>query len=207
MNETRIVELIVSYFNAYGYYLVFIFLLAENTFLLGLLVPGETVLLLSAFLASAGNLNIVTVVTVGIIAAILGNNGGYFIGREGGRRLIERLGGRWLPPERIEAAEAYFDKHGQKTVFIGRFVAGVRTFVPILAGAARMPYLVFLVYTVASVVLWTIGLGLLGYFFGENRVFLLQVVKRAELAILAAVALAAACFIYRRWKRGRTDES
>lgn len=196
--EAKIVNFIVEYFNLYGYYLVFFFLLAENTFMLGLLIPGETVLLLSGFLAAAGGLDIATVIGVASLAAILGNNAGYFIGREGGRRLMERVGSRWLSPERIRAAEEYFDRHGQKTVFIGRFVAGVRTFVPVLAGASKMPYSKFLLYTVASVVLWTAAIGLLGYFFGQNAGLLLKIIKRTELAILVLVLIALAYVVFRR---------
>lgn len=196
--EAKIVNFIVEYFNLYGYYLVFFFLLAENTFMLGLLIPGETVLLLSSFLAAAGGLDIATVIGVASLAAILGNNAGYFIGREGGRRLMERVGSRWLSPERIRAAEEYFDRHGQKTVFIGRFVAGVRTFVPVLAGASKMPYSKFLLYTVASVVLWTAAIGLLGYFFGQNAGLLLKIIKRTELAILVLVLIALAYVVFRR---------
>ncbi|MCL5292984.1 MAG: DedA family protein [Actinobacteria bacterium] len=202
--EAKIAEFVVRYFNLYGYYLVFFFLMAENTFMLGLLIPGETVLLLSGFLASAGELDLTTVIIVGIAAAILGNNIGYFLGREGGRRLMERLGSRWLSPGRIKAAEDYFDKHGQKTVFIGRFVAGVRTFVPVLAGASKMSYPKFLAYTVTAVVIWTVGVTLLGFFFGEERALLLSIIKRTELVILVAVVLVAV-YLYIKHRRRRRE--
>ncbi len=198
--ESKIADFIVAYFSSYGYYLVFFFLMAENTFLLGLLIPGEAVLLLSGFLAAAGGLDIATVIGVASLAAILGNNAGYLIGREGGRRLMERIGSRWLSPERIRAAEEYFDRHGQKTVFIGRFVAGVRTFVPVLAGVSKMPYPKFLIYTIASVLLWTTAIGLLGFFFGENAGLLLKIIKRAEVIILILVLAAVAYAAFKRFR-------
>lgn len=201
MDEAKIAQLIVDYFDLYGYYLVFAFLLAENTFMLGLLIPGETILITASFIAAAGNLNIGWVITIGAIAAMLGNNFGYLIGRVGGRALMERVGTRWLSQERIDAAEDYFDKHGQKTVFIGRFVAGVRTFVPVLAGAARMSYPKFLAYTVASVIAWTMGLGLLGYFFGENRAILLTIIKRGEVGILIALIAGLTYVLWRKWRK------
>ncbi|MHB0977565.1 MAG: DedA family protein [Candidatus Aquicultorales bacterium] len=203
--DSKIVQFIVEYFTAYGYYLVFFFLLAENSLFLGLVVPGDAVLLVSAFLAATGELDISTVLLVAVVAAVVGNNIGYFIGREGGRRVIDRLGSRWLPPERVAAVEKYFAVHGQKTVFIGRFVAGFRTFIPLFAGISKMSYPIFMLYTVGSVVVWTLVVGLLGFFFGENWQLLAAILKQTQLGVLALV-LAVAVFLVLRRKRRRVAD-
>lgn len=205
MVEAKIVPLIISYFNAYGYYLIFFLLLAENSFLLGLVVPGEMVLVFAAFLAGRGDLDLHRVIFVATVAALIGNNVGYLLGREGGRRFMENLGSRWISSEKIAAAENYFDKHGQKTIIIGRFVAGVRTFVPVLAGASKMPYLSFLIYTTCAVVAWTVSVALLGYYFGESWELLLRIIKRAEFAIGIIAVLAVAFFVVRHYWRKRVD--
>ena len=209
MSQGQIVDLLFRYFNAYGYYIIFFLLLLENFFIIGLVVPGETVLLLGAFAASQGTLNIVSVIFTAIIAAVIGNIVGYFVGRRGGRPLIEKYGGRFVSEERISAAERYFDVHGTKTVFIGRFAAGVRVFIPLLAGASRMPFVKFILYTVAAVISWTIGLGLVGYFFGQNWPFISKLLSRFSFVVLGLLIAFIVYYVVRRRKReaatGRGD--
>lgn len=197
MNESQI----LGYFNAYGYYIVFLLLLLENFFVIGLVVPGETVLLIAAFAAAQDTLNIVFVIATAVIAAITGNIAGYFIGRKGGRPLIERYGGRFVPAERIEAAERYFDIHGPKTVFIGRFAAGVRVFVPLLAGASRMNFAKFILYTTVAVVSWTVSIGIIGYFFGQNWALISKLLGRSGLIVIAVVAVVFIIYYVTRRRR------
>ncbi|HCG98828.1 MAG TPA: hypothetical protein DE036_03230 [Actinobacteria bacterium] len=205
LNEAQILDFLIRYFDIYGYYIVFLLLLLENFFVIGLVVPGETVLLLAAFVAAQGNLSITYVIIIAAVAAILGNITGYLIGRKGGRPFIKRYGGRLVSPEKIDAAEEYFAIHGSKTVFIGRFAAGVRVFVPLIAGASKMNFGKFLVYTIAAVVSWTVGIGLLGFFFGQNWKLLSKLVGNFSLIVLAAVIALLALYIVRR-RRGRADK-
>jgi len=185
--ENQIIDILIRYFNIYGIFIVFTILLLENLFLLGLVIPGETVLLIAAAASAQGDLSIYTVAVTAIVAAIIGNIVGYFIGRKGGRPLIEKYGRRFVPEERIEAAEKYFDEHGTKTVFIGRFAAGVRTFVPLLAGAAKMSFPKFLGYTIAAVILWTIGVSVIGFFFGQNLDLITDILSDFGLVVLAII--------------------
>jgi len=205
LNEAQILDFLIRYFDMYGYYIVFLFLLMENLFVIGLVVPGETVLLLASFVAAQGNLNIYYVIITAAVAAILGNITGYVIGRKGGRPFIKRYGGRLVSPEKIDAAEEYFAIHGPKTVFIGRFAAGVRVFVPLIAGASKMNFGKFLIYTIAAVVSWTVGIGLLGFFFGQNWRLLSKLVGNFSLIVLAVVIALSALYIIRR-RRGRADK-
>lgn len=205
MNESQILDFLIRYFDIYGYYIVFTLLLLENFFVIGLVVPGETVLLLASFLAAQGELDIVYVVVTAALAAIIGNVTGYIIGRKGGRPFIERYGGRLVSPERIDAAEEYFDRHGTKTVFIGRFAAGVRVFVPLIAGASKMDFGKFLVYTIAAVVMWTIAIGALGFFFGQNWELLGKIVGNFSVVVLAVVVILIVLYIRRR-RRVHADQ-
>lgn len=202
MNQAQVIDLLLHYFNAYGYYIVFVLLLLENLFVIGLLVPGETVLLIASFAAAQGMLKIVYVTIIAAVGAILGNIAGYAIGRRGGRRLIEKYGGRFVSPERLDAAEKYFDVHGPKTVFIGRFAAGVRVFVPLLAGASKMNFAKFLAYTVAAVLSWTVFISLVGFFFGQNWVLISKLLSRFSLAILIIIAIFVTYHIIRRKRAG-----
>ncbi|HZD58997.1 MAG TPA: DedA family protein [Anaerolineae bacterium] len=189
MSESQIFDLLLRYFNVYGYYIVFLLLFLENFFVIGLVMPGETILLIAAFAASQGVLTIVYVIITAAIAAITGNIAGYFIGKKGGRPLIEKYGGRFVSAERIEAAERYFDVHGPKTVFIGRFAAGVRVFIPLLAGASQMNFAKFILYTVAAVISWTVGIGIVGFFFGQNWVLISKFLGRFGLVALATIVV------------------
>lgn len=196
--ENQILDFLIQYINAYGYYIVFLALLFENLFITGLLIPGETVLIVAAAFAAQDSLNITYIILTAIVAAIIGNIAGYFIGERGGRPLIEKYGGRFMSPERIKSAEEYFDQHGPKTVFIGRFAAGVRVFVPLLAGASRMNFVKFMGYTVAAVVLWTVGIGLLGYFFGQNWPLIKALLGRFGVVVLGALVAFIVYYVVRR---------
>jgi len=205
LDESQILGLLFHYFNIYGYYIVFLFLLLENFFVTGLVVPGETVLLIASFAAAQGTLSIGYVIATAATAAIVGNIAGYFIGRKGGRPLIEKYGGRFLSPGKVEAAEKYFDIHGPKTVFIGRFAAGVRVFVPLLAGASKMNFTKFISYTVAAVLTWTAGIGIIGFFFGQNWAFISKLIGRFGIVVFIAVAIFVILHIFRR-KRERVSD-
>jgi membrane protein DedA with SNARE-associated domain len=130
----------------------------------GAWVPGETALVTAAVIASRGHLTIEYVVIVAAIAAILGDNVGYWIGRTGGRRLAEKLPwlARFLPP-----AERFFVRHGGKAVFFARFLAGLRVTGAWMAGISRMHWWTFLVWNAAGGIVWATAVSLVAYFFGK----------------------------------------
>src|SRR4051812_20190095 len=112
---------------------------------MGLPVPGETALIASGLLANSGRLNIAVVIAVAAAAAIVGDNLGYAIGRSGGRRLLERPGAfQHHRKEILVRGEPFFERHGPKAVFLGRWVTGLRIAAAWLAGISRMPWRVFL---------------------------------------------------------------
>jgi membrane protein DedA with SNARE-associated domain len=130
----------------------------------GVWVPGETALVASGVLAARGHLEIELVIVVAALAAILGDNVGYWIGRTGGRRLAMRFPwlARFLPP-----AERFFKRHGGKAVFFARFLAGLRVTGAWMAGISHMPWWRFLAWNAAGGVVWATGIGLVAYFFGK----------------------------------------
>lgn len=200
--DSSFLGLVLRYFQLYGYYLLFFVLFLENTVLVGLLVPGETVLLAASFLASRGDLDLVTVIIVAILGALAGNNLGYLIGRRGGRPFVERYGHYFgVSEKRIRAAEEYFDRHGGKTVLIGRFAAGIRVFVALLAGASRMNYLHFFLYTLAAVVSWTLSISAVGFLFGRSLEKLVRSTSLFSMAVLALLAVVVLIYLYARTRR------
>jgi undecaprenyl-diphosphatase len=188
---------------SYGYIVLFVLVGLES---LGIPLPGETTLVTAAAFAASGHLSIYRVVIVAAAAAILGDNGGYWIGREGGLRLVKRYGRvLHIDEGKMERARQFFDRHGAKTVFIGRFIALLRTWAAVLAGVADMQYGTFMLYNALGGITWALLFGTLGYLFGRNLPKLEQYVGQASLALALLAALIAALFIGTRWFRSNSS--
>ena len=166
----RIVDLFRPYMEApWGYVVVFTATLLENSIGAGVIVPGETLVIIGGVYAGLGDLWVPGVAAVAVIGAVIGDNIGYWIGRRFGRGFLERHGRKVLvTPERIEAAERFYARHGGKTVFFGRFIPVVRSVGFIVAGVSHMPWKRFLVYDIAGAVLWGVGHTMIGYALGES---------------------------------------
>jgi membrane protein DedA with SNARE-associated domain len=147
-----------------GYAALFGLVLAESA---GLPVPGETALLAAGALAGSGHLLLPAVIAVGTVAAILGDNLGYWIGRRGGRAVLLR-DGRFAHHRRraVAKGDAFFARHGAKTVFLGRWVPGVRVVGAVLAGASAMPWRTFLVYNATGALAWSASVSGIAAAFG-----------------------------------------
>ena len=134
----------------------------------GLWVPGETALIAAGVYASKGHLPIAGVIAVAAAGAIIGDNIGYWLGREGGRRLLyryailTRFAERVMPP-----AERFFARHGGKAVFLARFFGGVRVTGAWMAGITRMPWWRFLFWNAAGGIVWAVGVGLVAFYVGK----------------------------------------
>ena len=190
---------LIDLFGRYGYAAVFGGVFLENT---GLPVPGETTVLAAAALAHAGTLRLQWVILTAIAGATLGDNLGFFIGRHGGRRLAERYGTRLgFTSTRLRQFDAFFARHGGRTVFIARFVTGLRVVGALLAGGSGMHWSTFLVYNAAGAVAWSTTFGIVGYFLGKSWDLLERFVGGAGLAGLAAAAVLIVIWVVRGRKR------
>jgi membrane protein DedA with SNARE-associated domain len=178
----------------YGLAFLFLIVALESA---GAWLPGETALIVAAIYASQGHLGgAVPVIVVAAAAAIVGDNVGYWIGRAGGRRLLERwsftrrFSERVLPP-----AERFFRRHGGKTVFFGRFFAGLRVTAAWIAGISRMPWWRFFFWNAAGGIVWAAGIGLVAYYAGHaaadaiNRWGVYGALVIAALAVVAFIGL------------------
>ncbi len=193
---------IVDLFAQYGYSVVFLGVFLENT---GLPVPGETMLLAGAALAHYGRLELQWVVLTAIGGAILGDNLGFFIGRRYGRGLVERYGRHiGFTPARLAQFDRFFHKHGGRTVFIARFITGLRVVGAVLAGASGLRWPTFLVYNAAGAVVWSTAIACAGYFLAYSWDTLERWVGRTGLIAFAlVVAIGVITFLRTR----RTHES
>jgi membrane protein DedA with SNARE-associated domain len=151
--------------ETFGYPLLFAAVAAESS---GVPVPGETGLITAAVLASRGKMQIELVIPIAALAAIVGDNIGYQIGRHGGRWLLERPGRfQRQRQQSLELGEPFFEKHGPKAVFFGRFLLGLRVWASWLAGATRMRWRAFFFWNALGGICWATGIGLAAYFLGS----------------------------------------
>lgn len=151
-----------------GYIGVFAIVFAESGLLIGFFLPGDSLLFTAGFLASQDILSL-PVLAIGCgIFAILGDSVGYMFGRRVGRRLFEREDSTLFKKKHLQAAEAFYEKHGGKTIIIARFIPIVRTFAPVVAGAADMTYKKFATYNIIGGILWITSTTFLGYILGNT---------------------------------------
>jgi membrane protein DedA with SNARE-associated domain len=193
-------DLLRNYLAHYGYWAVGAALLLENA---GLPVPGETILLLASFLAySEHKLGLPYIILVAICAASVGDNLGYAIGFYGGRPLLERYQKTLhIRPSVITRGQELFAGYGSATIFVARFIAGIRIIAGPLAGVLRMPWRKFLLFNLLGAVVWVTVIAGVGYLFGKHWEALLDVVQDANIAI-AIVVLIFVTLLW--WRRRRT---
>jgi membrane-associated protein len=173
-----------------GYPLLFLIVMGESA---GVPLPGETALITAAVLASRGKLQIELVIPLAAAAAIVGDNIGYLVARRGGRWLLERPG-RFARQRRevLAIGEPFFERHGPKAVFFGRFILGLRTWASWLAGATRMDWRSFVFWNACGGICWAVVVGLIAYYLGrsaENAIqtFGLYGLAAALVAIIGAL--------------------
>jgi membrane protein DedA with SNARE-associated domain len=196
----HIVDILREAIVHYGYWAIAVALLLENT---GIPVPGETVLLLASFLAySEHELQLSSIIIVGTVAATLGDNLGYAVGRRGGRPLLERYRDLLcIRPATLERGDRLFAQYGAVAVFFARFVFGLRIVGGPLAGVLRMSWKKFLLFNFLGASLWVTAVATVGYLFGRHWARLVQDLKRLDITVAIVVLLAAFYF----WRRGRRE--
>jgi membrane-associated protein len=189
----------VSLTDHIGYPLLFVLVGAESS---GVPVPGETALIAAGVLASRphASLTLPAVIAVAAVAAIVGDNLGYLIGRHGGRRLLERPGRFARQRAKVlEVGEPFFERHGPKAVFLGRWILGLRVWASWLAGITHMPWRSFLMYNALGGISWAVTIGVLAYVAGSGIEALIRDVGAGALALVAVAA--ASLYLLRRRRR------
>jgi membrane protein DedA with SNARE-associated domain len=194
---------LVARLGPWSYVIIFAAAALECAAFVGLIVPGESLVLASGFFAHRGLLNVEAVMVAAALGAIAGDNIGYYLGRRLGRDWLLRHGSRFgIRQRRLDQAESFFKRHGPKAVFIGRFIGFARALVPFVAGASRMRYRQFLMYDALGAVLWTVAFVTLGYVLGSSWQVAERWIGRTSL-VLAAVAVLVAAVAWRR-RQART---
>src|SRR5688572_15900291 len=153
--------------ETFGYIGLFVIVFAESGLFFGFFLPGDSLLLTAGLFAYKGELNLWILLPLLFVAAVLGDNVGYWFGRKTGPPLFNRENSLLFRRKNLLAARAFYDKHGGKTIILARFMPFIRTFAPIVAGAVNMNYRSFMFYNLVGGVLWAIGVTLAGYGLGS----------------------------------------
>lgn len=146
---------------------IFIIVFAETGLFFGFFLPGDSLLITAGVLAAAGYLNLLHLIVLATIAAILGDQTGYAIGRQMGKMLFRKKDSFLFKHEHLEKAKEFYDKHGGKTILVARFIPIIRTFAPPVAGASEMKYRTFVIFNILGGMFWVLSTVLGGYFLGK----------------------------------------
>ncbi|HZF56840.1 MAG TPA: DedA family protein [Rubrobacter sp.] len=197
-----VLDFVTNLLIAHGY-LVVLFGAALDNF--GLPSSGDIVLFAGGLFANRGHLALPLVMLSGFAGALVSDNAVYWIGRVGGRPLIGRiLKMRFLHflvnEKSLSKVERYFETHGGKTVFVGRFGPGLRSMTPLFAGVTRMKYYRFIPYNVAAAAVWSVAYSLIGYVFGQYWTELLAVAKSFGYGVAGLVFLVLLAYLLRRYQ-------
>jgi membrane protein DedA with SNARE-associated domain len=203
---TDILKHIGEHVGAWLYLIAALVAFSEAAILVGMVLPGETALLVAGYFCHEGVLNVWIMIPVAIFAAILGDSVGFEFGRKFGPGLrSSRLGG-WVGESRWQTTDAFLHRHGGKAVFFGRLTAVLRALMPSMAGMSGMHYPTFLKWNAAGGILWGGGCVLLGYAFASALHRIEQYLTWAPLAILAILIVGAVALHLRRRRRERVAD-
>jgi len=145
---------------------LFLIVFAETGLAVGFFLPGDSLLVVAGLFAAAGKMNLWLLLVLLFVAAVVGDAVGYYSGKKVGPAIFNRPKSRFFNPEHLRKANSFYEKHGGKTIIIARFVPIVRTFAPIVAGAADMSYRQFAMYNVVGGFVWVTSMLFAGYFLG-----------------------------------------
>ena len=206
-----LLEFVTSLLLAYGYLVIFLGSALDN---FGLPASGDIVMFAGGFFANDGRAALPLVMLSGFLGATVSDNAVYWIGRIGGRPLLTRilkirLLSFILDVKSLGKVERYFEEHGRKSVFLGRFGPGLRSMTPLFAGISHMRYYKFLPYSLAATTTWALVTGTVGYVFGAYWQELLSVARSVGYGFVALIALFVVLYVFRRYrarkKRNRQD--
>lgn len=191
LNPKVLIDTLLGIFGNWVYLALWFVIFAETGLAVGFFLPGDSLLVVSGLFAAAGKLNVWLVLGTFFLGSVLGDNTGYWTGRMMGKTLFNRESSKIFKPSRVEKAHTFFEKYGPKTVILARFVPIVRTFAPIVIGAAEMRYRTFFIYSILGGLLWINSMVLAGYFLGGiiERALGIKLEDHIEKVVIVVVSL------------------
>lgn len=166
LNPKFLIDWLLALLGPWVYLGLWFIIFAETGLAVGFFLPGDSLLVVAGLFAAAEKLNVMLVMLAFFLGSVIGDSTGYWTGRFMGKTLFNREESFIFKPSRVEKAKHFFEKYGVKTVVLARFVPIVRTFAPLVVGAAEMPYVKFLTFSIIGGLLWISSMVLAGYFLG-----------------------------------------
>lgn len=166
LNPKFLIDWLLALLGPWVYLGLWFIIFAETGLAVGFFLPGDSLLVVAGLFAAAEKLNVLLVMLAFFLGSVIGDSTGYWTGRFMGKTLFNREESFIFKPSRVEKAKHFFEKYGVKTVVLARFVPIVRTFAPLVVGAAEMPYVKFLTFSIIGGALWISSMVLAGYFLG-----------------------------------------
>ena len=205
LNPKNIIEFLTTKGLLFTYAGLILIVFAETGLAVGFFLPGDSLLVVAGLFAAAGKLNVFFLLFSLFVAAVVGDAVGYYSGLKLGPRIFTRKKSLFFRPSHLEKAHGFYEKYGGKTIIIARFVPIVRTFAPIVAGAAQMSYRQFAVYNVVGGFLWVFSMILGGYFLGNvvESAFGIKLEDHIEKVVVVVVLLSLTPPLYEYLKSRR----
>jgi membrane-associated protein len=191
-------ESFVAQHGAWVYALLFAIVFCETGLVVTPFLPGDSLLFVAGAIAAVGGMDIVAVTATLVAAALCGDNVNYWVGRWAGKSIFSKF----INPVHLQRTQAFYERHGGKTIIIARFMPIVRTYAPFVAGIGAMPYLRYLAYCVAGALLWVVSLCTAGYFFGN-----IPAVKNnltVVIIVIVLISISPAIVAYMKGRLGKT---
>lgn len=151
-------------------------------------IPSEAILPFGGYLSFTGRLNLIAMILIGTIGGTVGSIGAYYLGKLGGRPLVEKYADKLrISKSKIEKSDEYFNKYGEKIVFFSRLLPIIRTFISLPAGISKMEFKKFTIYTFLGSLIWSVLLGYIGYKMGENWIMIRSWFHMADIAVVICI--------------------
>jgi membrane-associated protein len=166
LNPKVLIDWMLAMLGPWVYLGLFFVVFAETGLAVGFFLPGDSLLVVCGLFAAAGKMNLWLLLVLLFVAAVVGDAVGYYSGKKVGPAIFSRPKSRFFNPDHLRKAHAFYEKHGGKTIIIARFVPIVRTFAPIVAGAADMSYRQFAIFNIVGGFAWVTSMLFAGYFLG-----------------------------------------
>jgi membrane-associated protein len=193
LNPKLLIDWMLGLLGGYVYFGLFFIVFAETGLAVGFFLPGDSLLVVTGLMARTlpDKLNVVLVLVAFFAGSVIGDSTGYWTGRWMGKTLFNRESSLIFKPSRVAKAHAFFEKYGVKTVILARFVPIVRTFAPLVVGAAEMPYAKFLMFSIIGGFLWIFSMVLAGYYLGTaiEGAFNIKLEDHIEKVVILVVVL------------------
>ena len=198
LNPGHLIDWMLAFLGNYVYFGLWFVIFAETGLAVGFFLPGDSLLVVAGLFAAAGKLNVALVMLAFFLGSVVGDSTGYWIGRGMGKTLFNRESSWIFKPSRVQKAHDFFEKYGVKTVILARFIPVVRTFAPLVVGAAEMPYSRFLPFSIIGGLLWIPSMVLAGYFLGGviERALDIKLEDHIEKVVIVVVIISLLPIIY-----------